>query len=162
LTKLLDIKKRIMQKKVSQKKKAKEAEYNQQIEVRDAREKEFFIVDDAYLNGYAKTCGVHASMVYFALCRHAGKDQTCFPSVGLMGSKLGMAKKTVIKGLRVLEDHKIIKVDRLHGQPNIYTLTNKRHWRKFLVSKVIPGKASVSSLKAFKELNGMGGDDTDK
>ena len=154
MRKILDIKKRIMQKKVAQKKKKKKELEEQPFEVRDFRDKEFFIVDDSYLNGFAKVCGVHASMVYFALCRHAGKDQNCFPSVQLMGSKLGMAKKTVVSGLKELERHKIISIDRMAGQPNIYTLLNKRHWRKFMIyHKVIGNKASEESLKAFKDLN---------
>ena len=123
MTKTLDIKKRLRKKK-------RDENDNKPFEVRDAREKEFFIVDDAYLNGYARECGIYASSVYFVLCRHAGREQTCYPSIALMMDKLSLARASVVKGLKILEIHNIIKVDRQKGQPNIYTLLNKRHWKK--------------------------------
>lgn len=123
MSKLLDIRKRIRQKK-------KVDEYSRPIEIRDSREKEFFIVDDKYFNGFARLCGVHATIVYLALCRHAGKDQTCFPAVVYIADKTGLGTKSIIRGLKTLEAHNIIKIDRKKGEPNIYTLTNKKHWRK--------------------------------
>jgi hypothetical protein len=139
MSKILDIKKRIRQKKV------KRASFDGPMEIRDAREKEFFIIDDAYFNGFAKVCGVMATAVYMGLCRHAGKDQTCFPSVELMGARLGAGKSSIMRGLRELETHKIIKVDRLQGQPNIYTLLNKKHWKKFLP---VVGESGMAIKKA--------------
>jgi DNA-binding transcriptional ArsR family regulator len=123
--KTLDIKKRILQKRRKQRN-------SDPMDIRDAREKEFFIIDDAYFNGFAKVCGIQATATYMALCRHVGKDQTCYPSVDLIAAKLGMSKRSVVHGLKELEDHRIIRVDRLKGKSNIYTLLNKRQWRKFL------------------------------
>ena len=69
-------------------------------------------------------------MVYIALCRHVGKEQVCYPSAGHLAKVLGISKVTVWRGLRELEARGLILVDRKTGEPNIYTLTNKRNWRK--------------------------------
>jgi len=123
VSKVLNIMKQIVRKKQIAKNK-------EVFLVRDAREKEFFIVDDAYMNGFAKICGVYATAVYFALCRHSGKDQMCYPSIDLIMDKLNMSRGSVVKALKILEWHKIILIDKIKGQPNVYTLTNKRHWIK--------------------------------
>jgi hypothetical protein len=60
---------------------------NDQFLVRDLRNKQHFIVDDAYLNGYAKLCGPNATLVYLCHCRHADRHQESFPSVQLMAEK---------------------------------------------------------------------------
>jgi len=41
--------------------------YNERFEVRDFRNKHFLMVDDAYLNGYAKKLDVYATAVYLSL-----------------------------------------------------------------------------------------------
>lgn len=104
----------------------------QEIEVRDLRDK-FFMIDDAYLNGWARKCGPYASLVYFALCRHAGSDQSCFPSVKLISDKLKISVRQVSYALKVLEAHNIIKVERFSGFKNIYYLTNKTEWRDAII-----------------------------
>jgi hypothetical protein len=101
------------------------------FEIRDLRDK-FFMVDDAYLNGWARLFESGVSMVYFALCRHVGADQTCFPSIAFLSEKLGMGPHTVIKSIKLLELHRLIKVDRVKGQPNIYWLTDKKKWKKII------------------------------
>lgn len=127
MSEILEIRKWKMRKR----KKRVNTAYRGKIEIRDAREKAFFIIDDEYFNGFSRICGVQATLVYMALCRHAGKDQTCFPSVDLMSERLGVSRRSIIRGLKSLEDHRVIKVDRVRGESNIYTLTNKRVWRKF-------------------------------
>lgn len=130
MSKLLDIRKRIEKKK-------RQRKYNKNkdtFEIRDNRETEFFIVNNVFVDKFMKVCGIHASCVYFALCRHANNiDQTCFPSIDLISDMLKMSSKSVAKGIRILEWHNIIKVDRVIGQPNIYILLNKKHWKKFKV-----------------------------
>lgn len=100
------------------------------FQIRDCREKEWFMVDDAYLNGWAKICGVYATAVYFSLCRHVNKDQMCWPSVGLLAKEHSMSYSAVYRSLKVLQAHRIISVNKMRGQPNVYTLTNKKHWVK--------------------------------
>ena len=133
--KTIDIRKRILQKKRKDRKYKKEASYDEPFEVRDAREHGFYITDDEYFNGMAAVCGLEALGVYNALCRHAGKDQTCYPSVDLMQRRLGISRGSVLKGLKELELHRVIGIDRAKGKPNIYTLLNKRGWRKFISVK---------------------------
>jgi hypothetical protein len=101
---------------------------NEEIEVRDLREK-FYIIDDAYLNGYARKCGIYATGVYNVLCRHAGIDQSCFPSIGLMSDRLGISVSQVRRAIRILESWKIIKVERVSGERNRYWLLNNSEWR---------------------------------
>ena len=100
----------------------------QEIEVRDLREK-FFMIDDAYLNGWARKCGAYATAVYCVLCRHAGNDQSCFPSIKLIADKLAISVRQVSYALKRLEAHNIIKVERFSGQKNIYWLTDKSEWK---------------------------------
>lgn len=99
------------------------------FEVRDLREK-FFMVDDAYLNGWARLFGPTTSMVYVLICRHVGSDQACFPSFPLISEKLSISERQARRAVKVLEFHNLIKVDRAKGQPNIYWLIDKKHWKK--------------------------------
>jgi hypothetical protein len=99
--------------------------------VRDLRGHEFFIVDNIFIDEYSGRLGASASCVYFVLCRHADKDQTCFPSEDRIAGLLGTSRWTVIRGIKKLEDHRIIKVNRENKRVNFYTLLNKSQWRKF-------------------------------
>jgi hypothetical protein len=105
----------------------------EEFEVRDMREK-FFMVDDAYLNGWARVCGPYATLVYLTMCRHASKDQLCFPSVALMSDKLGITRRRVMEGIRRLEFYNIIKVVREPGKKSFYWLVDKKHWKKKTVT----------------------------
>jgi DNA-binding transcriptional regulator GbsR (MarR family) len=99
------------------------------FELRDLRNKQFFQVDDLYLNGHARHCGIYATGVYFALCRHANNEtQSCFPSVSLIAAKLGISEIQVKRALKTLEAHNIIKVERTPGKVNVYYLVDKSCW----------------------------------
>jgi hypothetical protein len=52
-----------------------------EIKIRALRRKEKFVIDDEYLNGYARLCGWNATLVYMSICRHADKDQYSFPRI---------------------------------------------------------------------------------
>ena len=136
--KLLDFKKRIGQKK-------REAGGSRGFIVRDCRDS-YFVVDDEYLNGYGAIVSHQASMIYFCLCRHVGKEQVCYPSYDYLSKKIGFYRAGVIKGVKELEAHGIIRVDRERGQPNIYTLLNKKHWRKFLFVKGRKGGFGINEI----------------
>ena len=104
------------------------------FEVRDMRHKEKFFVDDAYLNGYAKHLGTTTSMVYFVLCRHADKNQECFPSYDTIAIKLGISDATVKRSIKTLKEWNIIciaKRKRKGGKflHNSYTLLDKSVWQ---------------------------------
>ena len=103
----------------------------EEFEIRDIRKKEQFVVDDAYLNGYAKVCGVYASVVYVALCRHADiYHQTCFPSIPLIARKLGISGRQVMRALQILEDWNVIRKEKTNGKGNRYWLIDKKHWKQ--------------------------------
>ena len=106
------------------------------IEIRDLRHKQFFMVDDEYLNGYARLCGINATGVYLSLCRHASKDQTCFPSKKLMACELSISERSVYTAVKKLEEWGVVLIED-QGRKNdgsfkskIYTLVDKKHWKK--------------------------------
>lgn len=103
--------------------------------VRDLRKKDQYKVDDAYLNGYARLCGVYATAVYNSLSRHADYEtQACFPSIELIAEQHNISKPTVIKAIRVLQQWNIVSVSRNKDSetkrqlPNVYLLLDKSEW----------------------------------
>lgn len=102
--------------------------------IRDLRAK-FFQIDDEYLNGYAKLCGINATGVYLSMCRHASKQQTCFPSKKLIAEELNLSERSVYTAIKKLEEFKIIKVEQQGRKVNgsfknlLYTLLNKTQWK---------------------------------
>lgn len=105
------------------------------FEVRDHRNKAMFRVDDEYLNGYAKLCGIYSTGVYNCLCRHANHlTQTSFPSIDNMADKLDVSRDSILKGLRNLEKWGIIKKEKARSDKtgkwlhNSYTLVDKKFW----------------------------------
>jgi len=101
----------------------------EKIWVRDMRIKEKFFIDDLYLNGYAKKCGIHATGVYLSLCRHANKEQLCYPSLVTMAEELDISRSQVIRSIKVLKKHNLIKVLRIGKKlNNRYLLLDKSEW----------------------------------
>lgn len=106
---------------------------NEEFEVRDYRNKAMFRVDDEYLNGYSKLCGVNATMVYLCLCRHADRKQESFPSVKLMAEKTGISDRSIIRGIAILIEWNIISKERERKENakwlnNRYILLDKSVW----------------------------------
>lgn len=104
------------------------------FKVRDLRKKEQFIIDDSYLNGYAKIFGPSGTAVYLSLCRRANKEQFCFPSERLIAKDHGITEKTARKYLRLIEKVNIIRIEkerRRDGkyQHKIYYLLDKSEWK---------------------------------
>jgi hypothetical protein len=104
------------------------------FEVRDYRNKSMFRVDDEYLNGYAKLCGINATMVYLCLCRHADRNQESFPSIKLMAEKTGVSERSVIRGIQILIEWNIISKERERKKDakwlnNRYILLDKNVWK---------------------------------
>ncbi len=100
------------------------------FQVRDLRQKQWFIVDDRYLNGYARLLGPYASMVYFVLCRHAdSRFQSCYPSISLIAAKVGISERQVMRSIRKLQEYNIIRVGkRPRHNANVYHLLDKAQW----------------------------------
>ncbi len=104
------------------------------FKIRDMRKKEKYFVDDEYLNGYAKLCGIYATGVYISLCRHANKEQTCFPSIELIAKELKISERKVQDSLKILSRWNIIKITKRRRQgvyvSNHYTLLDKSEWKQ--------------------------------
>ena len=83
------------------------------IKIRDKRNKEWFIIDNAYLNGYAKIFGAVGTAIYISLCRHANNEtQECFPSQELIAKELGITDRTVRNYIKKFEEWNLILVKR--------------------------------------------------
>jgi len=106
------------------------------MEIRDSRGKEWFWLDNEYLNGYAKHLGVTCTSVYISLCRHSDNTtQTCFPSMEKIGEELGLKRQAVSRAIKKLQDWGIISVVTKYNKEskkrenNIYTLMAKKSWK---------------------------------
>jgi hypothetical protein len=100
------------------------------FEKRDVYTTDHFVMDDAYIDHYAKVCGVYASCVYMGLCRYADRaSQSCSPSISLIARKLNISTRQVIRVLKILEAYNIIRIERTAGEVNKYWLNDRKHWR---------------------------------
>lgn len=124
------------------------------IKVRDFRNKQFFMIDDAYLNGYARHLGVSASMVYICLCRHADKEQVAFPSQESIANKLGIKKRTVLEKIKLLRKWGLVEVKQTRNKNgiwinNTYILLDKSEWKRIpSVEKQHTELPSVEKLRS--------------
>ncbi len=106
------------------------------------------MVDDAYLNGYARVCGIYATGVYMSLCRHASKNQSCFPSEKLISDELDISEKSVQRAVKRLVKWNIIEVSRKkhHNgtwKNNVYSLLDKSIWKSKNQKTVSPLEANI-------------------
>lgn len=113
----------------------------------DKRKKEKFMMDDKYLNGQARICGWQATLVYNSLCRHANINQESFPSIKLMTEELAVGRNTIIKGIKNLEKHNVIGVEKTRKKDgkwlnNSYILLDKSEWLNYQV----PHKDTASQV----------------
>ena len=99
------------------------------FEIRDMRHKEKFEIDDIYLNGYARKCGIYATGVYVSLCRHINKEQQCWPSIRKIAEELDISEKQVSRSLKILEKNKLILKKRIGKKlNNRYVLLDRSEW----------------------------------
>lgn len=102
----------------------------EEFEVRDLRDKERFVIDDKFLNGYAKYLEIYAVGVYCSLCRHANKQQKCWPSIEKIAEELGIGRNSAIEAIKRLEFWRIIIKQRIGKTiTNRYILTKKTNWK---------------------------------
>jgi DNA-binding transcriptional regulator PaaX len=121
----------------------------EKIIIRDLRRKEKFIIDDEYLNGYARICGIFATGVYVSLCRHADREQKAFPSIKRMAAELAISESSVKRGLKKLDEYRIIVRERKGKMlTNRYYLLDKSEWSM----RVIDGSdGSVRPITQFRQ-----------
>lgn len=125
----------------------------------DKRVKEKFMMDDAYLNGYAKLCGWKATLVYLSLCRHTDKNQHCFPSEKLIAREFSISTKSVARGIKDLKKWNIIDVRkeiRENGtwKNNSYILLDKSVWKPKPNYKEITNSQETQS-RSLKDCEGV-------
>lgn len=107
----------------------------EQIKIRDKRNKEWFIVDNAYLNGYAKIFGAVGTAIYISLCRHADNEtQKCFPSQKLIAEELNISDRTVRNYIDRFVEWNLLYVVREkdskgRNKNNEYILLDKSQWK---------------------------------
>lgn len=107
-----------------------ENENQLKFEIRDLRDKNRFVVDDKFLNGYARFLGIYAVGVYNSLCRHANKAQKSWPSIKKIAQELSIGRNKVIDGIKYLEFWQIIRKERLGLKlTNRYLLLSKGRWK---------------------------------
>lgn len=129
------------------------------IKIRDLRSKSQYKIDDEYLNGYAKLCGIYATAVYNSLSRHADfYQQKCFPSISLIAEQHNISKPTVLRAIKVLEVAGIVIRERVGKmQPNIYILSDKSTWVKKDDLEKIIGIKNKRGISNNRQKNGKFG-----
>lgn len=108
------------------------------------------MVDDVYLNGYAKHLGPITSMVYISLCRHVDKDQYAFPSQELIAEEIKAGVRSVKNAIALLKEWNLIDIERIRSDRkwarNSYYLLDKAMWKK------------VSSAPSARDVSGANDD----
>ncbi len=156
MVEILDIRNRILKKKNREKKAAKESEYDKPFRVEEGRDHGYFTIDDLFVDEYMRLAGMQTTMVYMSMCRHANKERMCWPSIRRLATQGKMALNTVVKSIKWLEEHGLIKTFKEPGQTTIYRVMEKKKWKKYIITGnriEYSRKASASSLEAFRELN---------
>lgn len=133
------------------------------FKVRDLRQKTQFKIDDVYLNGYARICGVNATLVYMSLCRHAEfNSQKAFPSQNKIGFELGISVASVKRGIKALTEYNIIKIDKekMRGKfsNNVYYLIDKSEWEPAIAPQELREKKTHHSSETVAHTPPTAGD----
>lgn len=131
------------------------------MEIRDNRAKEWFWLDNEYLNGYAKHLGTTCTVVYISLCRHSdNKTQECFPSMDTIAEENGMKRNAVSRAIKKLEDWNIISVKKEYDKKtkkrknNVYTLLAKSEWKEKPCTLKIHGEPCTPKEETHAPLEG--------
>jgi hypothetical protein len=81
-----------------------------------------FWIANAVLDVHGPRLGLLGVALYTALARYAGKDGRCWPSFEALSLKLGISRRSVIRGIALLESAGLIRVERSRNRPNVYVL----------------------------------------
>ncbi len=85
---------------------------NQKSEVRNLNNCAWYWIPKAVIKEYTPKVGSVGIVVYNFLASCADKNQHCFPSQKYMADNLGLSRATVNKAIRILENNKLIRVDK--------------------------------------------------
>lgn len=96
----------------------------------------FFIIDNDFIELYAKHLGVFSVAVYSCLSKYAdGKTGRCWPSMVTIAEKLKIHRRTVTKALNKLQEFNVIRITRgidrklRKRKNNVYQLVPKELWK---------------------------------
>jgi len=128
------------------------------IRVIDKRNKQYFVVNDLYLNGYAKYLGTIASMVYISLCRHASKEQLAFPSQELIAREINVSKRSVVAKMAELKKWNLIGLERRRNEQgqwkrNDYILLDKSVWKPLPSATIAPSPSANDDITQVQPLH---------
>ena len=107
--------------------------YDEPIEIRDARNGEWFWVEKTVWQNTLLTSSdkvAYGTLAYFA----NGKTQSSYPSLIKIAKQSALSERQVALSIKKLEKLKYISVKRHFGKSNIYTLLKTRY-AKFAVVK---------------------------
>lgn len=99
------------------------------IQVKDDRERDFYIAQRDLVRRAGKLIGPYGCAVYNSLLSHADEAKECWPGLTTIAEEFSMSKMQVIRSIDLLESLNMIRVDREKGKPNKYHLIDAKHWK---------------------------------
>jgi len=82
------------------------------IEVRDLRNGDWYWIHKTVIMDYAKDIGATAILVYNVLSSYSNQQGKTWVSQTTIGNILGYARPTICKAIKVLEEYKLISIER--------------------------------------------------
>jgi hypothetical protein len=80
--------------------------------VRSARQANFFMIENPFIDQWAKVVGPISIAVYCCLWRHADRLDSTFVGTTKLGEKLNLSARAMQRAIKTLADHKLIRVER--------------------------------------------------
>lgn len=100
------------------------------FEVRDVRKQTRFMVDNCFIDDFARILGPSCSMVYMSLVRHTNRQQKTWPSQTLIAEEVDITRQWVGRYLAILQYFNIIRSVRVGKRcTNRYYLIDEKYWR---------------------------------
>ena len=99
---------------------------NTKIEVRDLRNGNWYWIHRAVIKEYTPKIGATGIAVYNFLASCADTRQSCFPSQKYIAENLGYSRATVNKAIQVLEENKLIRIEKRSRYHCVYHLLKVR------------------------------------
>lgn len=97
-------------------------ETNTKIEVRDLRNGNWYWIHRAVIKEYTPKVGATSIAVYNFLASCVDTHQSCFPSQKYIAERIGYSRATVNKAIQILEEHKLIKIEKRSRYHCVYHL----------------------------------------
>ena len=98
----------------------------EKIEIRDLRNGGWYWVHKAVIREYASKVGAIGIVVYNFLASLADRSQVCFPSQKYIAERLGYSRATVSKKIKLLEENRLIRVEKRSRYHRVYHLLKIR------------------------------------